>query len=258
MKLITLNSGSNGNAIYLESDDGNSAIMLDCGISRLQIEARLKVHGRAPHADLPVFITHEHGDHVRGLASLSKTYHMRSYMTEATYRKLYARPEVKGFRFMGNTETVEHGAFRVTAFPKKHDAADPVGFLVESDGARFLYLTDLGEENPEALALLPTADGMLIESNYDLDMLLAGDYPQWLKLRVQSDVGHLSNERAALLVKQHTGGMLRTLVLGHLSANNNTPECAETAMRAALANRNGTSPALHVASRHNVGDIIEV
>lgn len=258
LSIIVLNSGSNGNAVYVESRATGAAVLLDCGISRRQIELRLKVHGRFAQSIRAVFITHEHGDHVRGLPVLTKTYHVPVYLTERTYRGLWARDSLKGFHFVANTETVRVEDLTVQAIPKSHDAADPVSFLVEAGGTRFLYSTDLGHADAGHAALLPTLDALLLESNYDDEMLRTGPYPEDLKARVRSDVGHLSNAQAMEVLERHCDGRLRALILGHVSENNNTPDIVLREAEALLARRPDLRPAIHVASRYNVGEIIDI
>lgn len=256
MKIIVLNSGSNGNAVYVESDSG-TAILLDCGISRKQIEQRLKVHGRFPQSVLAVFITHEHGDHVNGLPAFNKYYPCPVYFTEWTYRYFWRRQLIKGFRFIGNTETVEIGEMVVRAIPKTHDARDPVSFLVRADGKEFLYATDMGVLNEHHRAILPTVDALMLESNYDSEMLWNGEYPLDLKKRIDSDRGHLSNAQVHALLQEHCDGRLHTLILGHLSENNNTPELVSSNIERLYAGHE-KQPVVHIASRYSVSDVIVV
>jgi phosphoribosyl 1,2-cyclic phosphodiesterase len=258
LKIIVLNSGSNGNAVYVESANTQHGVLLDCGISRKQIELRLKVHGRFMNKAVPVFLTHEHADHARGLSALAKAYQTQSYMTERTYRNLWSKSSVKGFNFIKNDETVEHEDLRITAFAKSHDAADPVGFIVETGDTRFLYATDLGVADEDIRALLPTVDAAMIESNYDLEMLLNGSYPEWLKDRVQSDVGHLSNKQAASLVEECCDGRLKALIYGHLSENNNSTEAVQREWESLRVRKPGFNPDFHIASRYDVGEIISI
>ncbi len=258
MHVIVLNSGSNGNAVYVESVRSGAAVLLDCGISRKQIEVRLKVHGRYADRVRGVFITHEHGDHVRGVEVFNRMYHVPLYLTEETFRRMWSRAALKGFHFMAHHDSVTLEDITVTAVPKSHDAADPVSFLVTIDGVRFLYSTDHGELGESITALLPTVDALMLESNYDVRMLWEGDYPDDLKARVDSVVGHLSNDQATSYIERHCDGKLRTLILAHVSENNNTPEHVAAAAADMLARTPHLRPTVHIASRHTVGDIITV
>ena len=258
MRIIVLNSGSNGNAIYVESAETGTGVLLDCGLSRRQIETRLKIHGRFPSSIRGIFITHEHGDHIRGLPGMSKAYKIPAHMTEQTFRQYWRKDMLKGYRFMGMQESVTIHDVTVRSFPKSHDAADPVFFRVSVGEKSFLYVTDLGVHNEQLTALLPQVDGMLLESNYDADMLRNGSYPEFLKQGIMSDIGHLSNKDARRLLEKHTDGRLRLLILGHLSEHNNTPELVAAEMDALLDRKEGFRPLVHVASRHDVSEVFEL
>lgn len=258
MNVIVLNSGSNGNAVYVESPASGSAVLLDCGISRRQIELRLKVHGRHPQNLCAVFITHEHGDHVRGLPVLTKLYHVPTYITEPTFRRMHRNRPWRGHRFMGNTGTVTVEDITVQAFPKSHDASDPVYFIVSIGDRRFLYATDLGEHDDSVAAALADVDAALIESNYDEGMLETGPYPEYLKARIRAAHGHLSNLQAVDLLRRHANGRLRTLILGHLSENNNTPEIVQREMDLLFEARGDFRPRVVIASRYTVGEVLVV
>ncbi|PLX32271.1 MAG: MBL fold metallo-hydrolase [Ignavibacteria bacterium] len=256
MNIIVLNSGSNGNAVYVESPHTGAAVLLDCGISRRQIELRLKVHGRHLQSVRGIFVTHEHGDHVRGVPVTTKLYRIPTYLTEATFRGMWRNKPHKGHRFMGNTEAVTIEDIEVRAYPKSHDAADPVFFVVTIDGRRFLYATDLGMHDATVAGLLGEVDAALVESNYDEHMLETGSYPQYLKDRIRSEHGHLSNHQAMSLIREHANGRLRMLILGHLSENNNTPEIVQREADALFDGIRGSTPRVVVASRYEVGDVL--
>ncbi|MFA6233032.1 MAG: MBL fold metallo-hydrolase [Bacteroidota bacterium] len=258
MNIIVLNSGSNGNAVYVESPRSGAAILLDCGISRKQIELRLKVHGRFLHSVRGIFITHEHGDHVRGLPVTTKMYRVPTFLTEATWRGMWRNKPYKGHRFMRSTDVMKVEDITVQAFPKSHDAADPVFFLVTIEDKRFLYITDLGVRNEHVERLLGEVDAALLESNYDDHMLEHGPYPQHLKERIRAPHGHLSNHQAMELVEQHCNGRMHTLILGHLSENNNAPEVVRREIESVLARREAFRPRVVIASRYEVGEVLAI
>jgi phosphoribosyl 1,2-cyclic phosphodiesterase len=258
MNIIVLNSGSNGNAVYVESPHSGAAVLLDCGISRRQIELRLKVHGRYLQNVKGIFITHEHGDHVRGLPVTTKMYRVPSYLTEETYRRMWRHKPYKGHRFIQNSEAVTVEDIEVRAYPKSHDAADPVYFKVSIAEKHFLYVTDLGEHDDSVARHLGEVDAALIESNYDEHMLDTGPYPQHLKNRIRSGHGHLSNNQAMALIHKHANGSLQTIILGHLSETNNTPEIVQADIEAVLLQRSDFHPRVVVASRYNVGEVLSL
>lgn len=258
MNIIVLNSGSNGNAVYVESPVSGAAVLLDCGISCRQIELRLARHDRTPSGIHGIFITHEHADHVRGLPVMTKRNHIPTFLTDATWRRMHRNKPRFRHEFMGNTGTVRVADIEVRAIPKSHDAADPVSFLVTIQDVRFLYATDLGAYGSELTTIFADVDVALIESNYDEDMLTAGPYPPHLKHRIRSAHGHLSNLKAMELIGSHCNGRLRTLILGHLSANNNTPEVVLREFETAFASRSDLPPHVVVASRYDVGELISI
>jgi phosphoribosyl 1,2-cyclic phosphodiesterase len=258
MKIIVLNSGSNGNAIYVESARSGTAVLLDCGISRRQIDMRLKIHGRAIDRIRGIFITHEHADHLRGLQSVLRVHRIPVYLTEQTYLNVWKKDVIKWRRFIRTTETMTVDDIVVQAFPKSHDAADPVMLLVSSGEKRFLYATDLGTTNPHLESILPTLDALLLESNYDKRMLWNGEYPEYLKERIDADHGHLSNTQAMEILERHASGKLRLLILGHLSENNNAPEVVESELRSLLEKNPAFAPTIHIASRYNVSEVFPI
>jgi phosphoribosyl 1,2-cyclic phosphodiesterase len=258
LAVIVLNSGSNGNAVYVESLDGGTAVLLDCGISRLQIERRLKIHGRSASSIDAVFLTHEHGDHVRGVEGLEKLRRVPVCATAGTLHGMRHRAPIADPRVVQRAGSVTVGDITVSFHPKQHDAADPVFFQVAAGGARFVYATDLGTVGERLAALLPDTHGVLLESNYDTDMLWNGGYPEDLKQRVDSDHGHLSNTQAMHLLERHAPASLQLLILGHLSENNNTPGIVQNEVAALLDRAPHLRPHVHIASRHDVSDVMIV
>jgi phosphoribosyl 1,2-cyclic phosphodiesterase len=258
MNIIVLNSGSNGNAIYVESKHTGTAVLLDCGLSRRQIELRLKVHGRFPNAIRGIFVTHEHADHVRGLRTLQSAYRTPIYLTEKTYHGIWRNEGLIKRHFIKNTDTVRIDDITVQAFPKDHDAADPVFFEITIGETVFLYATDLGIDNEHFRAALPNAHAVMIESNHDVDMLWNGSYPEHLKARVTSNHGHLSNAQAMHLLEHHTHDKLRVLILGHLSQENNSHDIVWSEVEALRGRKPAFAPRVYIASRHDVGEVIAV
>lgn len=260
----SLQSGSSGNATLVSA--GRTSILIDCGISPRRLEERLAPLGRTPRELAAVFVTHEHWDHAGGCGVLSRRFRIPLYMTEGTaraaagriFKKKAERELVRilprsgrlalaGGRALENEDAP--GELAVEWLTVPHDAAEPVAFAVECRSVRVGVLTDLGHASRAVRAWFETLDAVLLETNHDRDMLATGSYPASLKRRIASRLGHLSNEQAAALVRDHASPRLRVLLLGHLSADNNRPERALDALHAALGRRSDLEVRLELTRR---------
>ncbi len=222
LRVHILASGSDGNCIVLESDEGS--VMIDAGLSGRGI-SELMSKCELCHRDLKgILISHEHGDHIRGAGVLSRRFNVPVLANHAT---LEASPigEVKSELFRSG-EQFQCGPFSILPLPTFHDAIDPVCFSVEHDGRKILVATDTGRLSDEIEAELAVADLAVIESNYDPQMLRDGPYPAHLKKRIDSDFGHLSNVRCGQALERTDTGNGRQVFLAHLSRNNNNPDIA--------------------------------
>lgn len=224
IELCAIASGSNGNCYYVGTE--NEAILIDVGINRKQVLLRMQERGLDPSKVVGIFISHEHADHTRGVRVLSKALKVPAYMTKGTFQNMWNpnRPGLYGIFDPG--KPVLLGDFIIRPFIKKHDAANPCSFTVEVKGKHIGVMTDIGSTCDKVHAHLNICDAVFLESNYDHEMLENGTYPERLKARVLSDVGHLSNEQAKELVDNHAGDKLQHIILSHLSGENNTPELA--------------------------------
>ena len=243
MRLVTFASGSSGNCALLSLDGVH--LLLDAGISFRRIRAELARSGLAPEDLTAVLITHEHTDHIAGLATLTKCCAAPVCAPRIVARQLERTVAGAAARLRvfapGVPETL--AGLRVACFPTSHDTAQSVGWRVEGS-AVFALATDTGCVTPEMRSALSGADCVLLEANHDLDMLRTGPYPVYLKRRILSPRGHLSNADCAALAAELAQSGTRQIVLGHLSRENNTPALAYRAVQAALA---GTPAALCVA-----------
>ena len=234
MNVRVFASGSGGNCALLS--DGDTHILIDAGISARRISQSLGAAGLDIRKLDGVLITHEHSDHVSGLKTLLKTTELTVYAPHTVAARLCgALPEaVDRLRVIPTLSPVRVGALRVTAFHTPHDTDESVGYRVEGRGV-FALATDMGHVTDEVLEGLSGADAALIESNHDLDMLMDGPYPVYLKRRILSDRGHLSNADCAVLARKLAESGTRTIILGHLSRENNRPELALTETEKRLA-----------------------
>lgn len=239
MKLCSIASGSSGNCIFAGSD--NTGILIDTGISGKRIEQGLNSIGHKTADISGIFVTHEHVDHIAGLGVIARRYGIPIYATEGTYRGVLNTKSVgkipEGlFRPICPDSTVQVGDVTVHPFSISHDAADPVGYRVETGGKKAAVATDMGFYNSYITEQLTGLDAILLESNHDIRMLEVGSYPYYLKQRILSNRGHLSNETAGQLLCEVLHDDLKHIVLGHLSRENNYPSlayetvCAEVTM----------------------------
>lgn len=224
VKICAIASGSNGNCYYIGNDQ--EAVLIDVGISNKQLKMRLNEAGLALHKIKAVFITHEHTDHIKGMRVVTNMNAIQGYATEKTYTRARKdfRSDTVNYFTPGDTITI--GAIKVHSFLKQHDAVEPVSFRIEIDGLNIAVLTDLGVACTEVKEQLKICNAAFLESNYDHETLLTGNYPAFLKQRVSSDIGHLSNLQAVELVTSLSNSPLNTLFLSHISADNNTVELA--------------------------------
>lgn len=226
VKFIVLASGSKGNATYLEI--GSAKILIDAGISLRQIQTRLNDRGVKLDRLDAVFLTHEHIDHVLGLAALENKFSMPMYMTEGTYRNL-PRKTLEGLdrqaiRILSVGEVLQLDGYVVKSLPAFHDALEPCGYKFTEGGKSLVYITDTGYYPQAAYDAIRNADLYVIEANHDPEMLLDSERPWQLKRRILDDEGHLSNEDSAILMTNVVGEKTQKIILAHRSQECNTVE----------------------------------
>ena len=236
VSVSVLASGSRGNTALVESS--NARILVDAGRVTFVNDSG----DREPREISAILITHEHSDHVYGLATLAKKLKVPVFMTGATHQA-WARslrdesgemPQVAKLEIFSAGRSFQIADITVTPFTIPHDAADPVGFTFRAEGTKLAIATDLGYMPASVCDHLRGCNGLIIESNHDLEMLRAGAYPWSVKQRVMSRVGHLSNESLAQFFAQNYDGGASYIVLAHLSEQNNHPEIALRAAENAL------------------------
>jgi len=239
VRMTVLASGSRGNCTVFSSSCGS--VLVDAGISCRETLKRMKAAGEDARQIKGIVISHEHTDHVAGLEVLARKLKVPVYMTEATYES-WRRSARDADGRPASLERCEHfhagrsfliGDITVNPFTIPHDAADPCGFTFKAEGVKIGVVTDLGYLPYSVKDQLRRCDGLMIESNHDLEMLRNGPYPWMVKQRVMSRVGHLSNSALAEFLESDYDGSAAFLVLAHLSEENNYPELAQrTAIQA--------------------------
>ncbi len=234
MKVWVLGSGSRGNAVVVES--GECRVLIDVGFGPRTLSKRMKSLGLDPRSIEACIITHEHSDHARGAARAQKKWNWPLFATTGTTNQLSAL----GSRLSGLNITQFRAGDRLTfsdldveTFRTPHDASEPIGMALtaKSTGARAAVVTDLGMVTESVRRMVKDVDLLVIESNHDEEMLRSGPYPEWLQKRIASSVGHLSNADCADLVSETITSRLRTVVLAHISEENNTPRLAFETMK---------------------------
>lgn len=243
MRIVTFASGSTGNCSLIS--DGGANILIDAGISMRRTVAALNELGLSPQDLCGVLITHEHSDHISGLSMLAKHHNISIFAPSALCEVLCTvKPELKSrlYRVPVN-DTFVVGDIEVRAFRTPHDSKYSVGYRFE-DSSSIAFATDTGSLTDELVLGLEGAELALIEANHDIEMLKNGPYPYFLKRRILSDRGHLSNDDCAKLALYLAKSGTKDIILGHLSRENNTAQTAFDAVNAAIC---GESVALHVA-----------
>lgn len=220
--IISLNSGSNGNCYYVGNH--REAVLIDAGISCRETEKRLSRAGLSFDKIRAVFITHEHGDHTRGVDVISRKYQVPVYITSATHEHSSLKLDKKLMRTFAAYAPVQIGGLSVKAFPKMHDAREPHSFAVTGEGITVGILTDIGSACEHVIHNFSQCHAAFLEANYDEIMLEEGRYPQFLKNRIRGDEGHLSNMQALELFTKYKSPGMSHLLLSHLSQDNNNPQ----------------------------------
>ncbi|VAX11155.1 Metal-dependent hydrolases of the beta-lactamase superfamily I [hydrothermal vent metagenome] len=228
MRFASLGSGSRGNATLIEA--GGTRLLVDCGFSAKETEKRLGELNVAADTLDAILVTHEHGDHIRGVGVMARRYRIPVWMTGGTLHSHRCGELPDSRSFTSHQAAFMIGAIQVTPFPVPHDARETVQFTFSSDGAKFGMLTDSGAVTPHVVELLQDCDALMLECNHDVKMLAFGPYPSVLQARVGGRLGHLNNRQAADLLRRVDHGRLRHLVAAHLSEKNNTPELVKEAL----------------------------
>lgn len=230
MQVAVLASGSKGNATFIELD--GKKLLIDAGISARRIRQELNRIGQAIEELDGVFITHEHGDHISGLMTLTKKYGVQVFSRPETFRAMSFYRELPMECINPIIDRVRLDRVTVRAFGIPHDAADPVGYVIQGS-SRCIVATDMGFVDGSLQGMLEGAQVMVLETNHDVELLKNGSYPYSLKKRILGARGHLSNRDAALAVaglKQRP----KKLLLAHLSESNNRPELAMSTVQGIL------------------------
>jgi len=219
MRFASLGSGSKGNSTIVESD--TACVMVDCGFGLRNACTRLERIGKSPADLTAIIVTHEHSDHWKGIGALSAKYNIPVYLSAGSLKAKEIQSGEALFNCIDSHKDFYVGDVCIKPVPVPHDAREPIQYILSNGKVQLGILTDLGHFTPHVVSSYSKCDALLLECNYDDDMLLDGPYPRFLKDRVSGMFGHLSNRQAADLLLALDLSRLKTLVIGHISAKNN-------------------------------------
>ena len=251
LQITSLNSGSNGNCYYIGND--TEAVLIDAGISCRETEKRMQSLGLSMQKIKAIFISHEHSDHIHGLPVIAKKYALPVFITPVTYAKSGQQIASSSLQWLKANESVIIGNMNVTAFPKKHDAADAHSFIICCNGITVGVFTDIGEACSNVTHHFGKCHAAFLESNYDETMLENGRYPVFLKNRIRGSHGHLSNKQALEIFTAHRSPFMSHLLLSHLSEDNNDPLLAKQ-----LFESHALQTKIIVASRYKATEVYTI
>jgi len=233
VRFASIGSGSEGNGLVVEA--GATRVLIDCGFGVRDTAARLARAAVAPETLNAIIVTHEHSDHVGGVAAFAARHRIPVWLTFGTLSaasgRLNGMERVLGF---DSHDVFVIGDLEIRPFPVPHDAREPVQFVLSDGEFRLGVLTDLGTSTPHVEASLSGCDALVLECNHDIDLLAGSDYPASLKQRIAGRLGHLDNQGAAALLGAIDTSKLQHIVAAHLSRQNNTPDLARAALSGAL------------------------
>lgn len=238
LQFSVLASGSTGNAIFVETEE--HSFLVDAGLSGKQMEGLFQHIGRDIGKLSGILVTHEHSDHIKGVGVLARKYNLPIYANEKTWLAMDGLigqvPVDQKFHF--DMEAVKtFGSLDIQSFGVSHDAADPMFYVFHHNGKKLVLITDTGYVSDRMKGLISNAEAYVFESNHDVQMLRMGRYPWNIKRRILSDVGHVSNEDAALAMSEVAGDRTKSFYLAHLSQDNNIKDLARMSVAQTLESR---------------------
>ena len=261
LNFCSLYSGSSGNSLFVQTE--NSKILIDAGVSSKKIETALSSLSIDPNSIDGILITHEHTDHIQGLSTFANKFKIPIFINQKTLDNMPKQKEKLINTKINNFEVGDHfeiNDLKIKSFKTPHDAVNPCGFLISKDSKSIGIATDIGHMTSNILKELEPSDFILLEANYEPEILKFSSYPYKLKTRIAGPNGHLPNEEAGKTISYLLKNNLKSAMLGHLSKENNFPELAYKTVVNQLIddNYNENNLSLSVASRDVPGNIIKI
>ena len=265
MKFISFGSGSSGNCYLLTTP--NDALLIDLGVGLRGLKKDFRNYGLSLSMVHHVLITHDHADHIKSVGSFSHDYNIPVYATREVHvginRNYCITQKISSelVRVIENSKTYQIGDFSVSPFGVPHDSSDNVGYFIEAEGTNFCVMTDVGTVTDEMKEYIRRARHLVIEANHDEEMVASGPYPQFLKTRILSQTGHLSNRNCALALIENMSEDLHNVWLCHLSEENNHPELARKTVESLLRDYGiiaGVDIQLEVLKRNSPTGVFEL
>jgi phosphoribosyl 1,2-cyclic phosphodiesterase len=261
VRFCSLASGSSGNSHLI--NDGKKFLLIDAGLSGKQIENKLREVDVDPKNLSAILVSHEHSDHICGVGILSRRYNIPIYANDGTWSGMASKignikdENIKCFK---SNENFSIGDFNIRPYKISHDANEPVGFSIANDNIKISIATDLGYISEDIIEEIKDSNLVILESNHDEEMLKAGSYPYSLKRRVLSNIGHLSNEAAGNAIVDLVSKNVKSILLAHLSKENNFPELAIATVKNILDSKKitiGKDVELDLVHRDRVSNIYQ-
>lgn len=254
MKICVLASGSKGNSTFIETNETH--ILVDLGTSSLYVEKKLKEIDIDPSTISAIILTHAHVDHISGIKVFMKKYNPKLYLTEKMFHEVSAIFEINNYEIIDGDFNIND--IRINVFKTSHDADDSNGYVISNNNRSLVYVTDTGYINQKYNKLLKNRNLYIMESNHDVKMLMEGSYPYHIKQRILGDRGHLSNKDSAYYLSNYVGNETKTIILIHLSHDNNDPSIALNTLEDTLNINNKKVNKILISKQTERTELIEV